>query len=590
MRKIKMCVSVLIVLGASFAFTSCIDDSESSSVKEVREAYANQLKAQAELSKAQIEASKIKAEAEALLIQAQIDQVKSQTKLNEANAALVVAQTDVEKKKAETDQLIAAEELKSIQARVKLELEEYKYKLEQVQIVAEIEMLKLQAELDKSKNQQDEVLNKAINDYKVYIGEVNSLKKSLAKAELDLVYQKAILSDLKSATEANTESSIRLYNSWILNTEAQIVNDKKLIASWNQILTNINATKLEKEIAEKTKQYQALLVTQATVYKNYITARATFENGAKKDLVDFQYLLGKYYTGNAMPNNMTYYSLTEINTTIAEETKKSTSYQALLDANNIAIGKLKAQTEALYVAKNKAKTESDNLYAAYELARDTYYNNSTSENYTKMDAAYNKYQAAYSTYSTANNAYYNNQNSIDNLEYQNSELSNSLNYVANALAKANRQKAAYAGDANKAKVLADAYIAAEKIYNAAYTVYVNNDNEVRSMSNYLQQLNTIYYSGDLIYPGGNSGIWTSSIEQVKERIKGLENRVLDSEANLAQYKRDITNAKELNKRAIAELDQNIKNAEAEIATLKTLLPVAEKQASDAKAIVDARMK
>lgn len=110
------------------------------------------------------------------------------------------------------------------------------------------------------------------------------------------------------------------------------------------------------------------------------------------------------------------------------------------------------------------------------------------------------------------------------------------------------------------------------------------------MSNYLQQLNTIYYSGDLIYPGGNSGIWTSSIEQVKERIKGLENRVLDSEANLAQYKRDITNAKELNKRAIAELDQNIKNAEAEIATLKTLLPVAEKQASDAKAIVDARMK
>lgn len=41
MRKIKMYVSVLIVLGASFAFTLCIDDSESSSVKEVREAYAN---------------------------------------------------------------------------------------------------------------------------------------------------------------------------------------------------------------------------------------------------------------------------------------------------------------------------------------------------------------------------------------------------------------------------------------------------------------------------------------------------------------------------------------------------------------------
>ncbi|QIK54638.1 hypothetical protein G7051_09890 [Dysgonomonas sp. HDW5B] len=590
MKKIKIYVSVLMVLGASFAFTSCVDDSESSSVKEVREAYANQLKAQAELSKAQIEASKIKAEAEALLIQAQIDQVKSQTKLNDANAALLIAQTDVEKKKAEADQLVAAEELKSIQARVKLELEEYKYKLEQVQIVAEIEMLKLQAELDKSKNQQDEVLNKAINDYKVYIGEVNSLKKSLAKAELDLVYQKAILSDLKTAAESNTESSIRLYNNWIINTESQIANDKKLIASWNQILTNIDATKLEKEIAEKTKQYQALLITQATVYKNYTTARATFENGAKKDLLDFQYLLGKYYTGNAMPNNMTYYSLTEINTTIAEETKKTSSYQALLDANNIAINKLKAQTESLYVARNKTKIESDNLYTAYEVARDLYYNNSTSENYNKMNAAYEKYRIANSAYDSAYNAYYKNQNSISNLEYQNSDLSSSLNYVANALAKANRQKAAYAGDANKAKVLADAYTAAEKIYNAAYTVYVNNDNEVRSMSDYLQQLNTIYYSGDLIYPGGNSGIWTSSIEQVKKRINELESRVLDSEAGLAQYKRDITNAKELNKRAIAQLDQNIKNAEAEIAALKTLLPVAEKQASDAKAIVDARMK
>ena len=578
------------VLGASFAFTSCVDDSESSSVKEVREAYANQLKAQAELSKAQIEASKIKAEAEALLIQAQIDQVKSQTKLNDANAALLIAQTDVEKKKAEADQLVAAEELKSIQARVKLELEEYKYKLEQVQIVAEIEMLKLQAELDKSKNQQDEVLNKAINDYKVYIGEVNSLKKSLAKAELDLVYQKAILSDLKSATEANTESSIRLYNNWILNTEAQIVNDKKLIASWNQIFTNIDAAKLEKEIAEKTKQYQALLITQATVYKNYTTARTTFENGAKKDLVDFQSLVGKDYTWNSMPYNRTYYSLDEINATITETTKSIASYKTLISQNNTSLTKLKSQIGTLLAAKNTAEAESNRLYTLYDQARNAYYSSWSSADYDKMNAAYNKYQAAYSTYNTASNAYNSNQNSISSLEYQNSDLNYSLNSAENSLIRANNQKAAYAGDANKAKVLADAYIAAEKIYNAAYTVYVNNDNEVRSMSNYLQQLNTIYYSGDLIYPGGNSGIWTSSIEQVKERIKGLENRVLDSEASLAQYKRDITNAKELNKRAIAQLDQNIKNAEAEIATLKTLLPVAEKQASDTKAIVDARMK
>lgn len=590
MRKSQIYVSALIVLGISFASTSCVDDNESSSVKEVREAYANQLKAQADLSKAQIEANKIKGEAEALLIQAQIDQLKSQTKLNEANAALAIAQTDTEKKKAEADQLVATEELKSLQAKVKLELEEYKYKLEQVQIVAEIEMLKLQAELDKSKNQQDEVLNKAINDYKVYIGEVNLLKKTLAKAELDLVYDKAILSDLKSASDANTEVSIRYYNNSILNTESQIVYDKKLIASWNEILTNIDATKLEKEIAEKTKQYQALLITQATVYKQYTTARATFENGAKKYLLDFQNLVGKSYTWNSMPYNRTYYSLEEINITITETTKNIASYKTQITQNNTSLSTLRGQTAALSTAKNTAEAESNRLYDLYDKARDAYYNSWSSADSEKMNAAYTKYQTAYSAYSNANTAYYNNQNTISNLEYRISDLGYSLNSAENSLARANNQKAAYGGDANKPTKLAEAYVAAEKIYDAAYKVYVNNDNEVSSMSNYLHQLNTIYYSGDLIYPGGNNGLWTSSISQVKVRIKELEDRVLDNEARLAKYKRDITNAKELNKLAIAQLDQRIKDAEVEISTLKTLLPLAEKQASDAKVIVDARLK
>ena len=589
MKKIKIYVSALMVLGGSFAFTSCVDDSESSSVKEIREAYANQLKAQSELLKAQLEADKIKGAVEVLLMEAQVEQVKSQTKLNEANAALAIAQTEGEKKKAESDQLIAAEELKSLQAKVKYEIEEYKYKLEQVQIVAEIEMLKLKAELDKAKNQQDEVLNKAVNDYKVYIGEVNLLKKTLAQAELNLVYDKAVLADLKITTEANTEASIRLYNDWIVNLESRIANDKKRIASWNQILTNVDAAKLEKEIAEKTKEYEALLIKQATLYKEYNVAQAKFANGARKDLVDFQDLVGKNSTWNSMPYNMTYYSIEEINATITETTKSIATYKTQIEQKIADVAKYKAKTASLYTTLKSTEAEKDKLYVLYDEARSAYYNDWSTANYNKMNAAYDKYQTAYNTYNNASSAYSSNQNMISNLEYNISDLQYSLNSTQNSLTKANNQKAAYGGDANKATKLAEAYIAAEKIYNAAYTAHVNNRNEVYSMSAYIQELTTIYYSGDLIYPGGSS-IWISSLEQVKARIKELEANVVNNEASLAQYKRDITNAKELNKRALAELDQKIKNADAEIATLKTLLPIAEKQASDAKAIIDVRMK
>lgn len=591
MKKIRIYVSALIVLSTTFAFTSCVDDSESPAVKEIREAYANQLKAQVELSKAQMEADKIKAEAEALLIQAQTEQAKSQTKLNEANTALALAQTDAEKTKAETDQIIAAEELKALQAKVKLELEEYKYKLEQVQMVAELEMLKLKAELDNAKNQQDEVLRKAINDYKFYIGEVNSLKKTLATAEVNLVYNKAVLADLKSATEANTAETIRMYNNWILATELQIASDKKQISLWNAILTNINATKLEKEIADKTKEYEALLVKQSVATKEYSAAYDVFEDGAKKDLVNFQNIVGKYYTGNAMPNNMAYYTLTEINTTISEETKKIASYQALIEENNAKIKTLKAQTESLYIAKNKAETESNRLYTLYEQAREAYYNTWSSADYEKMNTAYNKYSAASAAYSAANNAYYSNQNTISTLEYQNSDMNYSINNAASALKTANNRKAAYGGDPDKAKKLAEAYTAAEKKYNVAYTAYATIESEVRSMASYIQELNTVYFNSGLIYPGTNYyGTYSSSIGYVKDQITNLENRILSSQEDLAQYKRDITNAKELNKRALVQLDQKIKDAEAEIATLKTLIPVVEKQAGDAKAIIDARMK
>lgn len=590
MKKKFIYLPGIIALGLLSVNTSCVDDNESNSVKEVREAYANQLKAQAELLKTQAEADKVKQEAEVALIKAQTEQAKAQTKLNEANAALIAAQTDIEKKKAEYEQQIAAEELKRLKAKAQLEIEEAKYKLEQLKITSEIQMLNLQAELDKAKNQKDEILTQAISEYKVLIYEINTLKASIASNELQVAYEEALAEDLKAANKADTELAIKQFNQWIVDTETEIAQAKQDIKNWETILKNAGGESLKKKIDEAKLAYKELLVKKSSVYGEYQTALNKYENGAKRDLNNFQDLVGKSYTNSPFPNNRTYYTLEEIEQSIKGSTASIANYEKKIEENNIKIAALKASLPALKEKKDAAYTIMKDAEEAYNKANDNYWNNSTSENWNKREEASKKYDNARTAYNDVYYKYDDTESSIRNLDNDNNNNDYYLNQEKQYLITYNKRKDAYAGDANKAKKLIDAYVKEKAIYDAAYKVYSVFEAEVTSAGNYLNKLNTIYVSYILLGSNWNNSMESTSYEYIQSTIDKLNISIAQKEALLVKYKKDITNAKELNKKAIEQISLRIEKLKNSITANKAELVIAQKQADAAKVIIDQRMK
>jgi hypothetical protein len=590
MRTIKFYVSALLIAGVLFSTPSCVDDKESSSVTAMREAYADQLKAQGALAQSQAESEKIKLEAEIALLKAQEKQAIAKAKLDEANALLIAAQTDIEKQKAEQQKALAAQELKRLQAQIELEMAEAKVKLEQLQISAEIEMLNLQKELDKAKNQKDEVLEEAINAYKLLAFEINSLKNNIASGELELTYNKSVLDNMKAQTEANTAESIKTYNTWIANAESSIASNKLALEGWKLLVKDIDFAKIEAEITAKTKEYQALLVKRTSVYKEYNTQREVFEKGAKKDLKDFQELVGKGYTSRPFPYDRTFYTLTEVNSNIASTIKNLESTEASLKQYKNDLAVATSKTEALLKVKNEKEVIKDKAYEAYQTAQQVYWNNPTSENWTKMDKAGDAYYAANSVYNTAENEYSNNVWQISNLNSSISNYADNIVSYKERLARQNEQKEAFGGDVDKADKLTKAYLEAEKVFMVASDAYEKLNEEIRVMGDYIAELNKIYYSAELHGTKWQTGITSDSISYIKSIIAGLENDIAQKESNIVRWKRDITNSTELNKKALAELDLNITTLDADIKRMKFDLQVAEKQAAAAKKVIEERMK
>lgn len=589
MKKNFIYLQGIIAIGVLASNTSCVDDNESDSVKNVREAYANQLKAQAELLKTQAETDKVRQEAEVALIKAQTEQAKAQTKLNEANVALINAQTETEKKKAEYEQQMAEEELKRLKVQAQLEIEEAKYKLEQLKITSEIQMLNLQAELDKAKNQKDEILTQAISEYKVLIYEINTLKASIAANELQITYEKAIMEDLKAINKAETEFAVKYYTELIITTETQIERAKQDVKTWETILKTSGGDNLKKRIDEATVAYKTLLVERSGVYSTYKLALDKFNKGVRTDLVNFQSLVGKGYTGNVFPNNRTFYTLEEITQQIKTCTAYISNYQKKISDNNTKIDVLKA---SLPVLAEKKETAKNALYAAegeYNKANNAYWNNSTTENLNKRDAAYKKYDEARSAYNDLYYKYDETTSSMYRLENENNDYTYNLTIENQNLVLYNQRKDAYAGDSAKAQKLIATYIEEKAIYDTAYKVYTDFETKVASAGEYLNKLNTIYVSYELLGSKWND-MAATSYDYIQSIIDELKTGIASKEVELVKYKKDITNISELNKKAVAEMTQRIENLKNTIEANKAELILAQKQADAAKVIIDQRMK
>ncbi len=239
-----------LLLGA-LSLGACVDDSETQSVTDVRNAKAEQLKAAADLATAQADAAKTQAEAQKALAEAQAEFQKAQ-----ADAAKIAAEAEAALKEAEAAVKRAEAEKVAAEAAVKqAEAERIAAQTEADRALAETNLQKAQAEAEMAKAAAE----KAKAEAEVAKARAEANKK---QAELDAAKYMADMETLKLETEAK-----------IAQLEAQIAASKDAIQN------------------SKDEQIQEL-------FTKYTTAVSKL-NEFKRGLIQAQYDLAKLESGYA---------------------------------------------------------------------------------------------------------------------------------------------------------------------------------------------------------------------------------------------------------------------------------------------------
>lgn len=585
MKKLKFCIPVLALMltGIVFSTTSCVDDSESQSVTDIRSAQAEKIKAEAALATAQAKAAEIMATAEAALKAAEAEKVKAEAKKLEAEAAYQSAQTEIEKTKAEIALQIAQENLKVAKAAAEKAIKQAEYDLAQMKVEAEAELLRLQNLLDKMKN-EDPVLKDAINNYSLFIGEVNTKKTQIAERNLELAKQKALKNDKAASAEEQAATQIKYINEDIDRLSKFIAENEIQIANWTTLLSK-GAPNFDEEIAKLKKQRDDLVYNKSVDLRKAYDVAFEAKNAAKQAVEDFRNLgTVKTYLWSSVGEygelqNVGYYTVGDLNIIIAQDKERLAQLKTNLAELETEYAAADKDLEPLYTAWRASIVAVENARVKYEAARDKYYADPTVENQTAMDAADTKWSEAQVDENIANIAYWNAKNIVDSYPSQIIDLKNYINGRTEYITEKETAVAVYKADSETPRKLEDAYVVAFKAMQEAYSEYDEVYSEINALNNMISELGFIYYAGQGI-----------SIEAIKSQIKNLERNNANYKGSIAEAKREINDITEIKKVDVAKLDLRIADLEAAIAQLEVEVKVAQKQADSAKAIIDARTK
>jgi hypothetical protein len=259
---------MLAIAGVLFATSSCVDDSESASVTDLRGAKSAQLRALADLAKAQADLAKAQAEAVKISAEAERTAAEAALTLAEAQARYRDARTEIERAEAEeklrqliayNDKLIAGYEadLEKLKLQLELDLFNLQQLLWQAQLDADAQVRQELADLVKEYSDVVIVLNTAK-------GLLATNSVALAKEELDL------------ASYAN--DSTRFVNNFIVTTNASIRSYTATIASATKALEEWQAFALKPDAPAKIAAKEAELeAVKASLPGLYYDIEATFE-------------------------------------------------------------------------------------------------------------------------------------------------------------------------------------------------------------------------------------------------------------------------------------------------------------------------
>lgn len=202
------------VLVASPVFTSCVDNEESPSVTQLRNAKAEQLKAAATLAQAQAQAATVQAEAYAALQNAQAEYYKAQAENQKAQADQKVQQTE--------------------QAA-----QEFAVRIETIKAQAQLELMQIQQQIESQKNNIADAeynrINQLLNQYNNALNTLTNYKNELIRNKANLALLEA---DVLSAEAWNNKSA--------LSTKQYIEKAKARLAIYKENLNLDNATLVAK--------------------------------------------------------------------------------------------------------------------------------------------------------------------------------------------------------------------------------------------------------------------------------------------------------------------------------------------------------
>lgn len=267
--KKKLLLGAVVVAGLTMGLTSCVDNVESASVTNIRNAKTEQLKSLAALNNANAQAALILAnaeaaaqaanqaylEAQAALLAAQADYEAAQAELIRAQAALLDAQTEAERAKLEYElKLLQAEldkkaqELADAQAEAAAKLALLEKELAALDLAlqkSELEiktaqfyydqMLKQAQEFDDLKDQIAAAqaaarLKQLIDDYDKASKNLIEAQRTLATDKMALIQAEAGLADYKELLQGRIKNK----KDAIVNLKLQIDEQENIIAMYSK--------------------------------------------------------------------------------------------------------------------------------------------------------------------------------------------------------------------------------------------------------------------------------------------------------------------------------------------------------------------
>ena len=242
----KKLLSLVLICAMGFGMISCVESEESPSVENIRNAKAEQLKALAELSRAQAQAAIITAEAE---------------------AALKAAQTEFQQNQTAEAKAKFAYEIEKIKAQYESQVLMYKQ-----------QALAYEKQVQDAMNALEDAVNDRIEalyaEYTGYVASLNNANNSLLGKKIDLANVEAEIIDITEAANKEIEDNTAL----VEELEAQLA-----------ILTDNAYTQMDKD--SLTNEYlKALAAYNDADYKYQSTELAAYNDAkeaAEKASTDF---------------------------------------------------------------------------------------------------------------------------------------------------------------------------------------------------------------------------------------------------------------------------------------------------------------